>query len=82
MQQHHQNATTRLEDAKHIEKTISELGQMFSKMASLVHAQAEVSIASNRLNGLSKYVSLNDNLLANGPMPFFSLLPRITCPGD
>lgn len=43
LQHQHQNATTRLEDARHIEKTIGELGQMFSKMASLVHAQAEVS---------------------------------------
>lgn len=43
----HQNASTRLDDAKKVEKTIYELGQMFSKMASLVTAQAEVSACSS-----------------------------------
>lgn len=36
------SAANRLDDAKKIEKTIGELGQMFSKMAGLVAAQAEV----------------------------------------
>lgn len=36
------SAANRLDDAKKIERTIGELGQMFSKMAGLVAAQAEV----------------------------------------
>jgi hypothetical protein len=47
-QQHpQQNASTRLEDARRIEKTIGELGTMFVKMAGLVKAQAEVRQRSN-----------------------------------
>ena len=43
-QQHYQGRDTaaRLQDARAIEKSISELGQTFQKMAGLVAAQSEV----------------------------------------